>query len=141
SYTVRSGDTLSGIASKHGMSLSELLKANDISASKPIFPGSKIKVSGGSSSSSSSSKSTAKPKAKTSTYTVKSGDTLSGIATSHDMKLASLLNLNPDYSASSPLKIGAKLKVSGSSVAPSGQVKKQKIGNTFAGRTYADHVV
>ncbi|WP_417365083.1 LysM peptidoglycan-binding domain-containing protein [Glutamicibacter arilaitensis] len=141
SYTVKSGDTLSGIASKHGMSLSELLKANDISASKPIFPGSKIKVSGGSSSSSSSSKSTAKPKAKTSTYTVKSGDTLSGIATSHDMKLASLLNLNPDYSASSPLKIGAKLKVSGSSVAPSGQVKKQKIGNTFAGRTYADHVV
>lgn len=141
SYTVRSGDTLSGIASKHGMSLSELLKANDISASKPIFPGSKIKVSGGSSSSSSSSKSTAKPKATTSTYTVKSGDTLSGIATSHDMKLASLLNLNPDYSASSPLKIGAKLKVSGSSVAPSGQVKKQKIGNTFAGRTYADHVV
>lgn len=141
SYTVRSDDTLSGIASKHGMSLSELLKANDISASKPIFPGSKIKVSGGSSSSSSSSKSTAKPKAKTSTYTVKSGDTLSGIATSHDMKLASLLNLNPDYSASSPLKIGAKLKVSGSSVAPSGQVKKQKIGNTFAGRTYADHVV
>ncbi|MGO3391990.1 LysM peptidoglycan-binding domain-containing protein [Glutamicibacter arilaitensis] len=141
SYTVKSGDTLSGIASKHGMSLSELLKSNDISASKPIFPGSKIKVSGGSSSSSSSSKSTAKPKAKTSTYTVKSGDTLSGIATSHDMKLASLLNLNPDYSASSPLKIGAKLKVSGSSVAPSGQVKKQKIGNTFAGRTYADHVV
>ncbi|MGP5388998.1 LysM peptidoglycan-binding domain-containing protein [Glutamicibacter arilaitensis] len=141
SYTVKSGDTLSGIASKHGMSLSELLKANDISVSKPIFPGSKIKVSGGSSSSSSSSKSTAKPKAKTSTYTVKSGDTLSGIATSHDMKLASLLNLNPDYSASSPLKIGAKLKVSGSSVAPSGQVKKQKIGNTFAGRTYADHVV
>ncbi|MGO2936423.1 MAG: LysM peptidoglycan-binding domain-containing protein [Glutamicibacter arilaitensis] len=141
SYTVKSGDTLSGIASKHGMSLSELLKANDISASKPIFPGSKIKVSGGSSSSSSSSKSTMNPKAKTSTYTVKSGDTLSGIATSHDMKLASLLNLNPDYSASSPLKIGAKLKVSGSSVAPSGQVKKQKIGNTFAGRTYADHVV
>jgi LysM repeat protein len=141
SYTVKNGDTLGSIAIKHNMSLSSLLKANDISASKPIFPGSKIKVSGGSSSSSSSSKSTAKPKAKTSTYTVKSGDTLSGIATSHDMKLASLLNLNPDYSASSPLKIGAKLKVSGSSVAPSGQVKKQKIGNTFAGRTYADHVV
>ncbi|MGH3654544.1 LysM peptidoglycan-binding domain-containing protein [Glutamicibacter sp.] len=142
SYTVKSGDTLSGIAAKHGMSLSDLLKINDISASKPIFPGSKIKVSGGSSSSS-SPKSTAAPKAKakTSTYTVKSGDTLSGIATSHDMKLASLLDLNPEYSSSTPLKIGAKLKVSGSSVAPSGQVKKQKIGNTFAGRTYEDHVV
>lgn len=143
SYTVKSGDTLSGIAAKHGMSLSDLLKTNDISASKPIFPGSKIKVSGGTSSSSSSPKSTAAPKAKakTSTYSVKSGDTLSGIATSHDMKLATLLDLNPEYSSSTPLKIGAKLKVSGSSVAPSGQVKKQKIGNSFAGRTYADHVV
>ena len=140
SYTVKSGDTLSGIAAKHGMSLSDLLKINDISASKPIFPGAKIKVSGGSSSSS-TPKSNAAPKAKSSTYTVKSGDTLSGIATSHGMKLAALLDLNPEFSASSPLKIGAKLKVSGSSVAPSGEVKKQKIGNTFAGRTYPDHVV
>ena len=141
SYTVKSGDTLSGIAAKHGMSLSDLLKVNDISASKPIFPGAKIKVSGGSSASSSAPKSNAAPKANSSTYTVKSGDTLSGIATGHNMKLAALLDLNPEYSSSSPLKIGAKLKVSGSSVAPSGEVKKQKIGNTFAGRTYEDHVV
>lgn len=141
SYTVKSGDTLSAIAAKHDMSLSELLKINDISASKPIFPGSKIKVSGGSSSSGSSkspSKSESKPK--TSTYTVKSGDTLGGIAHTHDMKLSTLLNLNPEVSNSSPLQIGTKLKVSGSAVAPTSG-KKDKIGNTFAGRTYEDHVV
>jgi len=140
SYTVKSGDTLGGIAAKHDMSLSELLKLNDISASKPIYPGSKIKVSGGSSYSSKST-TQSKPKATTSTYTVKSGDTLGGIAVKHDMSLKSLLNLNPNLSTSSPLKIGTKIKVSGSTVAPTSNVKKDKIGNTFEGRTYEDHVV
>ena len=139
SYTVKSGDTLSGIASKHDMSLSELLKVNNISSSKRIYPGDKIKVSGGSSSSKSQAPS--KPKAKTSTYTVKSGDTLGGIAVKHDMSLKALLDINPEFSASTPLKVGAKLKVSGSSVAPTGDVKQDKIGNTFEGRTYEDHVV
>lgn len=139
SYTVKSGDTLSGIASKHDMSLSELLKVNNISSSKRIYPGDKIKVSGGSSSSNSQAPS--KPKAKTSTYTVKSGDTLGGIAVKHDMSLKALLDINPEFSASTPLKVGAKLKVSGSSVAPTGDVKQDKIGNTFEGRTYEDHVV
>jgi len=139
SYTVKSGDTLSGIAAKHDMSLSDLLKVNNISSSKRIFPGDKIKVSGGLSSQQTQTPS--KPKAKTSTYTVKSGDTLGGIAVKYDMSLKSLLDLNPEYSTSSPLKIGAQLKVSGSSVAPTGDTKKDKIGNTFEGRTYEDHVV
>ncbi|WP_347037459.1 LysM peptidoglycan-binding domain-containing protein [Glutamicibacter halophytocola] len=139
SYTVKSGDTLSGIAAKHQMGLSELLKINNISSSKRIYPGDKIKVSGGSSTSKPQAPS--KPKATTSTYTVKSGDTLGGIAVKHGMSLKSLLDLNPEFSASTPLKIGAKLKVSGSSVAPTGETKKDKIGNTFEGRTYADHVV
>ncbi|MGQ3384326.1 LysM peptidoglycan-binding domain-containing protein [Glutamicibacter sp. TV12E] len=139
SYTVKSGDTLSGIAAKHQMGLSELLKINNISSSKRIYPGDKIKVSGGSSTS--KPQAPGKPKATTSTYTVKSGDTLGGIAVKHGMSLKSLLDLNPEFSASTPLKIGAKLKVSGSSVAPTGETKKEKIGNTFEGRTYADHVV
>jgi len=141
SYTVKSGDTLSAIAAKHDMSLSELLKINNISTSKRIYPGDKIKVSGGSSSSSSKPQTTSKPKTTTSTYTVKSGDTLGGIAAKHDMSLKSLLDLNPEFSASTPLKVGAKLKVSGSSVAPTSDTKKDKIGNTFEGRTYKDHVV
>lgn len=72
---------------------------------------------------------------------MKSGDTLGGIAVKHDVSLKSLLNLNPNLSTSSPLKIGTKIKVSGSTVAPTSNVKKDKIGNTFEGRTYEDHVV
>ena len=146
SYTVKSGDTLSGIASKNGMKLGTLLSLNGISASKPIFPGDKIKVSGSASSSSSSSSSSAsKPSggsSKASSYAVKSGDTLGGIAAKHGMKLSDLLDKNPQLSTSTPLQIGTKVKVSGSSVSSTSTGgSKQKIGNTFLGRTYADHVV
>ncbi len=142
SYTVKSGDTLSGIAAKHDMKLSQLLSLNGISASKKIFPGDKIKVSGSNGSSNSSSKAPKSSAPTSSTYTVKSGDTLSGIATSHNMKLAALLDLNPSISTQTPLKIGTKLKVNGSSISStSDNSKPRKVPNTFLGRTYEDHVV
>ncbi|WP_404285748.1 LysM peptidoglycan-binding domain-containing protein [Glutamicibacter arilaitensis] len=143
-YTVKSGDTLGGIAAKHNMSLSALLGKNDIGAGKHIYPGDKLIVSGGSSSSNNTEKKSEPKQSGNSTYTVKSGDTLGGIAGQHNMKLSALLNLNPQVSTQSPLKIGEKLKISGSSVKPNGNVEKKKdrkIGNTFEGRTYPDATV
>lgn len=64
-YTVKSGDTLSGIAAKYGTTYQSLASLNGISAPYVIYPGQVIKVNGSSSSKQ---------------YTVKSGDTLSGIA-------------------------------------------------------------
>lgn len=65
SYTVRYGDTLSAIASRYGTSASTLASINGISNPNRIYPGQVLKLSGGSS---------------TRAYTVRSGDTLSGIA-------------------------------------------------------------
>lgn len=65
SYTVRYGDTLSGIANRYGTSTSTLASINGISNPNWIYPGQLLKLSGGSSAR---------------TYTVRSGDTLSGIA-------------------------------------------------------------
>lgn len=64
-YTVRYGDTLSAIASRYGTSTSTLASINGISNPNWIYPGQVLKLSGGSS---------------TRSYTVRSGDTLSGIA-------------------------------------------------------------
>ncbi|WIU42472.1 endolysin [Lacfervirus LFP01] len=64
-YTVRYGDTLSGIASRYGTSISALASLNGIGNPNRIYPGQVLKLSGGSS---------------TRSYTVRSGDTLSGIA-------------------------------------------------------------
>src|SRR5699024_5540475 len=102
-YTVKAGDTLSGIASKHKISLSNLMKWNDLDTTL-IFPGNVLTVSknGGSSSSNGGSSS-----GSSSSYTVKSGDTLSHIAVRNKVSVANLKkwnNLNSDL-----IRVGQKL--------------------------------
>lgn len=47
-YTIKAGDTLSAIASRHGVKLSELLSANQLSMTTLIFPGNKLVIPGAS---------------------------------------------------------------------------------------------
>lgn len=49
SYTVKSGDTLSAIAAKHGVKLSDILSANKLTMTSVIYPGNKLAIPGGSS--------------------------------------------------------------------------------------------
>ncbi|SDT16830.1 LysM repeat-containing protein [Pseudarthrobacter equi] len=44
SYTVKAGDTLSAIASRHGVKLPELLSANGLNLGSIIYPGNKLNV-------------------------------------------------------------------------------------------------
>ncbi|HEY4616464.1 MAG TPA: LysM peptidoglycan-binding domain-containing protein [Citricoccus sp.] len=109
SYTVKSGDTLYGIATRHGIGLSALLQANGLSQTSVIHPGQTLKLSG-----SASSGSTAGASGTTvTTHTVKSGDTLYGIATRHGIGLSALLQAN-GLSESSIIHPGQTLKLSGS---------------------------
>ncbi len=93
SYVVRSGDTLSGIARRCGVSASTLAQANGLSLSSVIYPGQRLAVPGTSSYSSgatSSSSSTGCP----ASYTVRSGDTLGSIARRCGVSVASLKQWN-----------------------------------------------
>ncbi|WP_417218919.1 LysM peptidoglycan-binding domain-containing protein [Arthrobacter sp.] len=137
SYTVKSGDTLSGIASKAGVGLSSLLKANNLSRSSVIYPGQKIRLSGGSAA---PAKSTSAPKAKTSTYTVKSGDTLSGIAAEAGMGLSKLLEAN-HLSKSSVIRVGQKLKVGAGASVSATSSRKQLVSDTFLHYKYPSETV
>src|SRR5699024_2362019 len=92
-YRVKSGDTLSRIAANHKISLSALLSANGLSTSSIIYPGQQLKLSG--SSASVPAKTSSKtPTTSAKTYTVKSGDTLSGIAAKHNVTLSVLTKAN-----------------------------------------------
>ncbi|MDQ0732586.1 lytic transglycosylase domain-containing protein [Arthrobacter sp. B1I2] len=48
SYTIKAGDTLSAIASRHGVKLSDLLSTNKLGMNSVIYPGSKLVIPGSS---------------------------------------------------------------------------------------------
>jgi len=96
SYTVKSGDTLSRIASAHGTTVSALKSANNLSGDT-IYVGQTLTLSGeGSSNNSTSNSSSSNSSSSTSTslYTVKSGDTLSGISRAHGTTVSVLKSAN-----------------------------------------------
>jgi lysozyme len=113
-YTVKSGDSLSGIASSHGTTVSSLASLNNISDSNLIYVGQVLKLSANSTSTSSNKTSSSSTTAASGTYTVKSGDTLYGIAANNNTSVSSLVSLNsitdPDN-----IYVGQVLKLSSSS--------------------------
>ena len=85
-YTVKSGDTLSGIASKFGTTYQKIAADNGISNPNLIYPGQVLKIKG--------ANSTSTVQNTTKTYTVKSGDTLSGIAAKYGTTYQELAKKN-----------------------------------------------
>ena len=83
-YTVRSGDSLFGIARRHGVIVGDLLAANGLTLSSVIHPGQRLAIPAAAASSS----------AGRGTYTVRSGDSLFGIARRHGVIVGDLLAAN-----------------------------------------------
>lgn len=124
-YTVKSGDSLSSIAYKYNVSINDLMKWNNLDSTL-IFPGNVFIVNSSAANKSSSSASSKKTSSgssssKGSVYTVKSGDTLSGIASQHGVTVSNLKKWNNLHS--SLILIGQKLQINGSSAAPSKTTK------------------
>ncbi|GAA3864038.1 hypothetical protein GCM10022381_04940 [Leifsonia kafniensis] len=95
-YTIKSGDTISGIASAHGLTTNAVLRANGLSTSSVIFPGQAIVLpeSGAGASSPVEPVSSTQPAASASTYTIVSGDTISGVASALGVSVQSILDAN-----------------------------------------------
>lgn len=143
SYTVRSGDTLTGIATRHGMSVERLSALNDLQRPH-IITGEKLRVTGVTPKP--AKRATSRPAA-TSTHTVSAGENLSGIAARRGMSVLRLAKLN-HLSTSDVLHAGQTLKVTGPTRSSRSEAQPRKAAspkktsaNTFAGRTYSDEVV
>lgn len=88
-HTVKKGDTLSGIGSKYGVAWKDIAKLNNIAGPKYIiYTGQVLKIPVKGSGSSQPSTPVYK------TYTVKSGDTLSGIASKFGTTYQKIAELN-----------------------------------------------
>lgn len=121
-YTVKSGDTLSGIAAKFGVTVADLQAWNGISNPNLIQVGQVLKVKG-----------TSGGNTGVTTYTVKSGDTLSGIAAKFGVTVAQLQEWN-GISNPNLIQVGQVLKVSGSSGGSTGTTTYTvKSGDTLSG--------
>ncbi|MCC6794609.1 MAG: LysM peptidoglycan-binding domain-containing protein [Candidatus Hydrogenedentes bacterium] len=127
-HVVAKGESLGSIANKYGVKVDDLVKGNDLK-STTIRAGDKLvvaravstpklekneTVTGTSMPSimSDSSKQLAPAADITGTYTVVAGDTLSGVASKHKMRLKELREAN-GLDADATIKVGQKLKVKG----------------------------
>nr|WP_317228940.1 LysM peptidoglycan-binding domain-containing protein [Clavibacter sp. MX14-G9D] len=115
SYTVVAGDTVSGIAGRHGVATSAVLQANGLQATSTIFPGNRLTIPGGGSSAPAApavppSASPAAQAGLSGTYTIETGDTLHSIAQESGVTVQDLLNAN-GLNWSSIIYAGSKLTI------------------------------
>ena len=81
-HTVRSGETLAGIASRHRTTVAALVRANQLRDADLIYAGQRLAIPGATS------------RASTTTYRVRSGDTLGLIASRHGTSVSAVVRAN-----------------------------------------------
>ncbi|MET3719803.1 LysM repeat protein [Arthrobacter sp. UYEF21] len=152
SYTVKAGDTLSAIATRHNVSLSDIFSWNGLNMRSIIYPGQKVKVGSGESPAPAApapqpAPAPAAPAAAPApggSYTVKAGDTLSAIASKHGVKLSDVLAAN-QLSMTSVIYPGNKLVIPGASLQPASSTPAATVTplvpSSFLGFTYPAAVV
>jgi len=106
-YTVKNGDTISDIARLYGVSTSSVLAANSMSSGDRIYPGQKLKISGGAA-------------AAAVEYTVRRGDTVYDIAGKYGVSTSAVLAANC-MGPRDPIYPGEKIKI------PAGGVGKNEV--------------
>jgi len=135
-YEVKRGDVLSRIASRHGVSAAEIMDLNNLADPNKIVIGQKLLLPPHAKNVSPSPAASTRPAPSASPsasaavasgdmYEVKSGDSLSQIASNHGVKTRELAEANniTDYNK---IRIGQKLVIPGGSSAPAPEPRSER---------------
>lgn len=120
SYTVVSGDTMSGIAQAQGITLDSLIAANpQITDPNVILPGQTLTI----------------PSAVASYYTVVSGDNMSGIAAKYGIPVNALIAGNPQIQNPNLIYAGQSINIpaTGNTGKPIAKTYTVSVGDTMSG--------
>ncbi|TDE88990.1 LysM peptidoglycan-binding domain-containing protein [Occultella glacieicola] len=136
SYTVVTGDTVSRIAARHGTTVAAVVSANGLDSRALIRIGQTLTIPGASGGGASSTPSTpaaaSTPAAPApsggSSYTVRTGDTVSSIAARHGTTVAAVVSAN-GLDSRALIRVGQSLTIPG-----------ELVPNTFLHYTYSDDV-
>lgn len=122
-HVVKSGETLSSVARKYDLQISQLADFNDLSSNASLRVGQRLKLEGSSSSTSTNSASSKQnvetPKKgtvsavsakNTEKYSVKSGESLNSIASRVGISVSELASMN-DLTAKSGLRVGQSISI------------------------------
>jgi putative chitinase len=112
-YSVRSGDTLGALARRFNTSVDKIAKANGIANPNKIYAGQKLSIPDGFDA----PKATPSRGGSGGSYTVKSGDTLSGIAGRHGTTVSALQRAN-NISNPNLIYAGQRLTIPGGGGTP-----------------------
>lgn len=125
-YTVQDGDTLSGIASRYGISIEELESINGITDANLIYPGEVLKIYPNENRNETNNTG----QNFYSTYIVQSGDSLSSIASKFNTTTGELAQLN-DISNSNLIYPGEILKIPSVKRGPSNSISNKQYIKTY----------
>jgi LysM repeat protein len=130
-YRVRHGDTVSGIALRLGVPISRVLKDNHLDRRGRIYAGQYLRVPAQPVKAQAKAARAAASGLRMRTYTVRSGDTVSGIAVRLHSTVAGIVKANR-LSRAATIVPGQRVRV---------PVAVTTSANSFAGRTYPQSIV
>ncbi|TQL03938.1 LysM peptidoglycan-binding domain-containing protein [Cellulomonas sp. SLBN-39] len=142
SHTVRGGDTVSAIARAYGSTVAGIVHANGLDRRAFIRVGQQLTIPGRGAGTPTAPAATT-PTATSGGYTVRAGDTVSAIAARHGTTVQAVVAAN-GLDARAFIRAGQRLTVPGASAgttSTTSTASTDRVGSTFAGRTYADDVV
>ncbi|WP_434619176.1 LysM peptidoglycan-binding domain-containing protein [Arthrobacter sp. A5] len=132
-YMVLPGDTVSAIAGRFDLDVSQVLDLNQLGAASLIHPGQKLTLTGTAPAAPATVTHAATPTAAVDSYTVQAGDTISAIAAAHSLWVSDVLSLN-GLNAASIIRPGQSIKLGAPAAAasPSSSGKYLiKVGDTL----------